>query len=260
MRYLSLCWRLLHVNFLREAAYRANFAGQLLQSLLSLGTGLAGLLVITGHGSLNGWDANRLLLLLGIYQIVGGVITLIIQPNMRQFMLEVHQGTLDFALLKPIDAQFLISVRRVQFWKLGDMLTGLGVLVVALIHLEAPLNWTQMLSFLVMLATGCMLIYSFWLMLATCAFWLVRLDNILVIFQDLYQAGRWPVTIYPGWLRWILTFLVPVAVATTLPAETLLGKLDWPFFLLTLCLLPCALLLSRWFWLRGLRHYTGASA
>jgi len=97
-------------------------------------------------------------------------------------------------------------------------------------------------------------------MLATCAFWLVRVDNILVIFQDLYVAGRWPVTIYPGWLRWPLTLLVPVTVATTIPAQALLGQLNWSLLLTVLLLTPCALGLARWFWWRGLRHYAGASA
>lgn len=260
MRYFLLCWRLLRINLLRETAYRANFLGQLLQSFLSLGSGLLGLEVVTSHGQLNGWDGNRLLLLLGIYEVVGGVITLVIQPNMQQLMREIHQGTLDFALLKPVDAQLLISLRRVEVWKLSDIIIGLGVLFVALVRLGTLLTWTQTLVFLVMLATGCALIYSFWLILATCAFWLVKVENILVIFQDLYQAGRWPVTVYPDWLRWTLTFLVPVAVATTLPAQALLGELNGPFLPLTLLLLPASILLSRWFWLRGLRHYTGASA
>ena len=66
---------------------------------------------------------------------------------------------------------------------------------------------------------GGLIIYSFWLILATLSFWFVRVENILVIFQSMYEAGRWPVRLYPGWLRYGLTFIVPVAFATTIPAE-----------------------------------------
>ncbi len=245
---------------LRELAYRANFFGQSLQAVFALASGLLGLALVDMHGALNGWNAGQLLVLLGVYQLVGGIISMLIQPGMREFMSQIRLGTLDFTLLKPVDAQFLVSARRLELWKLGDVLLGAGVLIIALLSLGTVLDWTRVLGFVVMLCAGCTLIYSFWLMLATCAFWLVRVDNILVIFQDLYVAGRWPVTIYPGWLRWPLTLLVPVTVATTIPAQALLGQLNWSLLLTVLLLTPCALGLARWFWWRGLRHYAGASA
>ncbi|HEY3991836.1 MAG TPA: ABC-2 family transporter protein [Ktedonobacteraceae bacterium] len=260
MRYVRLSWRLLRLNFLRETAYRANFFGQSLQAVFSLVSGLLGLAAVDVHGALNGWNAGQLLALLGIYQLVGGLISMLIQPGMRQFMGEIRLGTLDFTLLKPVDAQFLVSARRLELRRFGDVLLGLGVLLVALGELGTRLDWERVLGFVFTLGAGCALIYSFWLMLATCAFWLVRVDNILVIFQDLYVAGRWPTTIYPGWLRWSLTFLVPVTVATTIPTQALLGQLSWPLLLLVLLLTPCALILARWCWKRGLRQYTGASA
>ena len=81
--------------------------------------------------------------------------------------------------------------------------------------------------FLVMLLAGLVIVYSFLLLLATCAFWFVKLENVLVIFQALFgNAGRWPVTIFPPWLRAFLTFVVPVAFAVTVPAQALTGQLE----------------------------------
>ena len=85
-----------------------------------------------------------------------------------------------------------------------------------------------------MLLAGLVIVYSFLLLLATCAFWFVKLENVLVIFQALFgNAGRWPVTIFPPWLRAFLTFVVPVAFAVTVPAQALTGQLEaarpcWP--------------------------------
>jgi ABC-2 type transport system permease protein len=163
-------------------------------------------------------------------------------------------------LLKPEDAQLLVSIRLVQIWKLCDIVLGLAVVGVAPAHLGATVEAGEMLMFTFMLVAGGAIVYSFWLMLATSSFWLVRVENILVIFQDIYQAGRWPVSIYPSWLRWTLNFLVPVTVATTIPAQALLGQLAWPTLLGIALFALLALVLSRWFWLFGLRHYTGASA
>jgi ABC-2 type transport system permease protein len=88
----------------------------------------------------------------------------------------------------------------------------------------------------------------------------VRVENILVIFQSMYEAGRWPVGIYPGWLRFTLTFLVPVAFAVTIPAETVSGRLTLDSLAVALGLSVALLVISRWFWRFGLRHYSGASA
>jgi ABC-2 type transport system permease protein len=76
----------------------------------------------------------------------------------------------------------------------------------------------------------------------------------------LFQAGRWPVTIYPGWLRLTLTFVVPLAFAITVPAEGLTSRLTWGTLLLTVIVTGVMLLLTRLAWQYGVRNYSGASA
>jgi ABC-2 type transport system permease protein len=103
-------------------------------------------------------------------------------------------------------------------------------------------------------------VYSLCLMLATLAFWFIRVDNALIVFLTFWEAGRWPVQVYPEWLRRMLTFLVPVALATTVPVEALRGRLGPESLIGSLVLATVLLLVSRLFWLRGLRRYAGASA
>jgi ABC-2 type transport system permease protein len=104
------------------------------------------------------------------------------------------------------------------------------------------------------------IIYSFLLVLSTCVFWFVKLDNILNIFQSMYEAGRWPIGIYPPWLQATLTFLVPIGFAITVPAEALVGRLAVPTLAGAIALAIALPLLARWFWRIGVRHYSGASA
>jgi ABC-2 type transport system permease protein len=104
------------------------------------------------------------------------------------------------------------------------------------------------------------IVYSFWLILATLSFWFVRVENILVIFQSMYEAGRWPVSLYPAWLRFALTFLVPIAFATTVPAQALAGRLTWQILLGTVALAVALFVVSRFFWRVGIQRYSGASA
>jgi ABC-2 type transport system permease protein len=201
-----------------------------------------------------------MLALVGVYFITGGVIGLMIQPSLEQFITSVRDGTFDFTLVKPEDAQFLMSFQVVNIWKLIDIVMGAAVLATALIRLGDKVGAGQAVNFGLMLLTGGIIIYSFWVILATLAFWFVRVENILVIFQSMYEAGRWPISLYPGWLRFALTFVVPVAFATTVPAEALTGRLNGST-LLSAMVVACVLLaVSRLFWRVGLKRYSGASA
>ena len=76
----------------------------------------------------------------------------------------------------------------------------------------------------------------------------------------MYEAGRWPIGIYPDWLRYILTFLIPVAFAITIPAEALSGRLTTESLITSGLLCLFLFFFSRWFWTRGIKNYSGASA
>jgi ABC-2 type transport system permease protein len=261
MTYLRLLYVFFRIGILGELAYRVNFLVQLFQSLLGLGTALAGLAIIFSHTQdLGGWRPDELVALVGVYLLVGGAINLVIQPSMERLIESVREGTLDFTLTKPEDAQLLVSVQAVQIWKLTDVVLGAGVLIVALIRLGAAVGAWQAAAFGVALLAGGVIVYSFWLVLATCSFWFVRVENILVIFQSMYEAGRWPVSLYPGWLRFALTFVVPVAFATTVPAQALTGRLTGQTLLGAVALAAVLLVASRLFWRFGIRYYSGASA
>lgn len=261
MRYLRIVWIYFRLGLLGELEYRANFFIQMFQSALSLLVSLGGLSVVFEHTSaINGWTRAELLAVVGVYFLIGSAISVVIQPSLTRFMQDIREGTLDFTLIKPADAQLLVSVRQFQVWKGVDALLGLGVLGVALAQSGQQTGAREALSFSAALLAGGAIVYSFWLMLATLCFWFVRIDNILVIFESMYEAGRWPVGLYPAWLRFILTFLVPIAFAVTVPAEALTARLTAGTLLGAAALAAALLVLSRWFWGVGVRNYTGASA
>ena len=261
MRYLRLFGLFFRIGVMGELAYRVNFFVHLFVSLLDLGTALGGLMIVFAHVStLGGWRQDEVLALVGVYFLVGGFIRLLIQPSMERLIESVREGTLDFTLTKPEDAQILISVQRVEIWSLTDVVLGIGVLALALARLGAGVRSWHAVAFAVALAAGIVIVYSFWLMLATLSFWFVKVENILMIFQSMYEAGRWPVSLYPSWLRFALTFLVPIAFATTVPAQALAGHLTWRILLGAVALALALFLVSRVFWQTAIRRYSGASA
>src|SRR5690242_16697949 len=183
MIYLRLLWALVRLNIANELAYPTNFFVQLLQSLFQLGTALASLAIIFAHTrTLGGWRPDEMLALLGIYLLVGGAINLMLQPSMQRLISGIQQGTFDFVLVKPVDAQALASMQRINLWSSLDMLQGLLILVIALERSSTQIGIGAACRFALALLVSAAILYSFWLLLATCAFWVVRVESMLAIF------------------------------------------------------------------------------
>lgn len=261
LRPLRLFALFFRIGALNELQYRANLAVQVFQSAIALGTGLVVLGLVFGQTSnLGGWTQSELLAVMGVHILMGGVIRTAIQPNMERLMTDVRQGTLDYVLTKPEDAQVMVSVREFRIWQAVDVVVGGVVLAIAVAQLQSGIGLGAGLVFAVALLLGAMMIYCFWLLLTTAAFWIVRMDELHELFEGIYQSGRWPVTIYPGWLRISLTYLVPIAFAVTVPAEALTSRLTIETLALAAAFAVGLFVVTRWFWRIGLRNYSGASS
>ncbi len=260
-RPLQVAGTFLRVAALNELQYRVNFWLQLLQSLVALGTAVAVIaLVFQYTDELRGWSPYELLIVLGVHIVLGGVIQAVIQPNMQQLMNDIREGKLDHVLTKPVDAQLVVSVRNFAAWKLVDVVVGLGVVAVAMTQLRGAVGALGAVAFPATLFLGAVIIYCFWLIITIGSFWVVRMEHAAELFNGLYQAGRWPVTIYPGWLRILFTVLVPLAFAVTVPAEALTARLTATTFAGAVGFTVAIAALTRWLWKLGLRNYSGASA
>jgi ABC-2 type transport system permease protein len=258
---LRLAATFLRIGILNELQYRVNFVFSLVQSLISVGTSVAVLaLVFANTSSLRGWSSRELLVVMGVYVLVGGVIKMLIQPNMQQLMVDVQEGTLDFVLTKPADGQLLVSVRRVQLWQGVDVLVGAVLIVVAVLRLDSRPSALAVGAFVLTLLLGLVAIYCFWLIMSTAAFWITRLDPIVELFDGMYQAGRWPVSVYPGWLRVGFTVVVPLAFAVTVPASALTGRATALLLLGTVAFTLLLAALTRRTWTAALHRYSGASS
>jgi ABC-2 type transport system permease protein len=252
----------LSVGILNIVQYRADFVIAVVNAAISLLTQVFGLSVIFANTTdLRGWTANDLLVLIGIHFFITGAVGLVIRPSMEALMEGIRLGTFDFLLTKPADAQVIASSQVVAPQAMTDVLIGIGVMTFGFTRIGINLEPMSVVLFGVTLVAGLAIVYAFLMLLSTMAFWFIKLDNILVIFQALLgNAGRWPVTIFPGWMRPVLTFVVPVAFAVTVPAQALTGQLSLSGALLSVGVAAAFLVGSRLFWLVALRRYTGASA
>lgn len=261
MRFLKLLAAFYRTSVQTDVEYRADFFARVIASVLGLFTTMGSLAIAFQYTrQLKGWTFPQVLVLLAVYYVMNGLIEMFIAPNMREIMNQVREGTLDFVLLKPVSAQFMATFRTLNIWRASDLLVGIGLITYSVRRLALTVGLHQALEFALALACGAVVIYSFWLVLVTLTFWFVRLDNIEQIVWQAFEAGRYPVEIYPAWLKSSLTYVVPVVFVITVPAQALAGRLDPATLWIAAAVAAGAFVVSSAFWRFGLRFYTGASA
>jgi ABC-2 type transport system permease protein len=264
IRALKLILLFARVSVQNIAAYRFDLVMRSVMSVLHLGAELIGVWTIFKNTkSLAGWGVPHMIVLVGVYRIVAGGIRMSIVPNMRRVFDDIREGTLDFVLLKPVNSQFLVSIREFIVWRVVDVVLGAVIAVIGCVMLLGRVPPGPAITFVLMLAAGFAIVYAVWLILATLCFWFVRIQNIEMIFWNVFEAGRFPIVIYRPWVQWVLTFIVPLAFITTFPAGALFGdSAMMPRYTPLLAVVVAAVLLiaSNRFWHFGLRHYSGASA
>ena len=167
---------------------------------------------------------------------------------------------MDYTLLQPINSMFLVTFSRITVWRAWDLILATVLIVVGINIAGDTVTSINLLTFFLLTVSGAVVIYSLWIVLIALTFWFTKFDNNVTILQALLDAGRYPVTVYPVWLRILVTFVVPIAVATTVPLQGLRGELTIGRALIFIAISIASFLIASQVWRRGLKQYSGASS
>lgn len=258
---LSTWGALWRIRALHELHYRANLFLNLLQVLIDLAIGIVVIrLVFANVDDLNGWTQSELLAVLGTFTILDSLLRAVVLPNMWAIVQDVHDGSFDAVLLMPVDEQLVVTARELSVWDLSGVLIGAGVTAYAAVGLEAA-TAAEAIAYVALLPAAVAIVYGFFLAVTSLAFRIIRLDELLFrLAQNASYSGRWPLGIYPNWLRVSLTLIVPMGIAVTIPSNALTGRMSWLTISIALVTAGVVVTISRWLFRRGIRAYSGASA
>jgi ABC-2 type transport system permease protein len=261
--YLRLIRSFARASAQSEMAYRANFWISLLNSLLGLVTGVLAVVVLFGQvESINGWDMASTFAILGVYLTVSALRNLFIGPSLEALAGmdgEVWTGKLDFTLLRPIDVQFQASFRHWRPLALIDLALGLGVIGLAAWRLDSALSLLSLLNFFLAIGIGILILYAMLLTFAGLVFWSPGF-LFTWVFDGIFQMARYPVGVYPDWIKLILTWIVPVGMITTIPAEALAGSLSIAMLVASGGVALLMVFFATVVFRTGLRRYASASS
>ena len=261
MHNLRLISTLIKVNIQMSLAYRADTIINILLNIMWLGWELLSLNIIFNNTTtIGGWGLPELIALLGVFRLVNTMMIALIWPNTEKFNQSIRDGSMDYTILQPVNSMFLVTFSRITVWRVWDLLLAFVLIAVGINLSGDTITALHILTFSLLAISGMVVIYSLWIILIALTFWFTKFDNNVTIMQALLDSGRYPVSVYPVWLRIIVTYIIPIAVATTIPLQALRGDLNLNqvaiFFLIGIVSFWVA---SR-VWKVGLKQYSGASS
>lgn len=260
-RYLRLVGIQLRASTLLSLQYRWDFLIDGIISTFWMITAIVPLFVAyADRPTVAGWSFGEALVVVGWFIVLQGVLEGGINPSLQAVIEHIRKGTLDFVLLKPADAQFLVSTAKFLPWRSINMVAGAGLITWAFWHLGRTPTLGGVLSSLLLLVVASVLLYSLWILTVSAAFYVVKMDNLTYFFSSVFDAARWPASVFRGVFAFVFTFVIPLAVMTTFPAEALLGRLELRSLLGAIGGAALFALLSRRVWLHSIGRYTSASS
>jgi ABC-2 type transport system permease protein len=261
-------------SLVRDMTFRFNFLIDVVTSMawvfMNLGFYVLIFTFTPEIGDKTGWGQFEFFLFLGTGLLINSLVQAFFMTNADDFSELVRTGTLDFALLKPIDTQFLVSLTKVDWSALGNFAVGLLLIAYSLYRLEYVPGVVQIVLYPLYVACGVAIYYSLMIALAATSVWLGRNLTLFDFWFYITNFSRYPMEIYHGRigtpLQWTFTFIVPVLIVVNVPARLLAPPLspdtskDWLLPLYAIFATLMSLAASRWVFQRALRSYRSASS
>jgi ABC-2 type transport system permease protein len=258
-------------SLVRDMTFRSNFIIECVSSLSWMAMNLGYYLLIfqftTTIGRNSGWGKYEFFAFLATTLFINSIVQAFFMPNVEEFSELIRTGGLDFALLKPIDTQFLISLQKVDWSSLSNFLFAVALLAYALFNLTYRPTPVQIVLYPLYLACGVAVLYSLMIALAATSVWLGRNQTLYEFWFYITNFSRYPMEIYEGTigtpLRWFFTFIIPLLIVVNVPAQLMAKPLEtqsWPLAIFTVFAAAACLWGSRVIFRRAMLSYRSASS
>lgn len=216
-------------SFREDLETRVNLMLSAMSGILNLVIGFGILYVIFEKVEhLGGWTFSQSSVVYGMFIMLESATAMCFSPNLARLPEYVKSGELEYMLLRPVSVQLQLSVRHFKVWHIPDFIIGATVVAVGAMF-QSNISTGGVFLFFITFAAAICLLYSIWLLLSACAIWVIRADNLTQVFNAFFSAGRFPLSAFPAWMRFVMVTIFPVAFLTTVPAGALLDKIGPEF-------------------------------
>jgi ABC-2 type transport system permease protein len=260
-RYIRMTFLMMKNCLIREMQFRSNFIIRLFTEVLWLGMQFIYVEVLYGlTQSIGGWNVWQMVILLGTNHIINQLFEAFFFDNCTKLVDQIRLGDLDFVLVKPINSQFMVSLRYTDYASITNSFVGFAMIGFALHKLGTVITPVEVFLFLLLILNGIFILYSMVFCLSVLTFWMGRASNLFELYYQLTQFTRYPGEIYRFGLRMVLLTAIPMLVVSNFPAKVLVGGLLSDKLLYGCAIGFSFLLMTVWVWNLGLKRYRSASS
>jgi ABC-2 type transport system permease protein len=262
-RYLKIWGLQIKSSLMQRMAYQFNFVFMCLGSFTQIVLTIIFIKVIFSFiNNLSGWNYEQAMVVVASYMLVEGLVWATCS-YLSGITTNIKNGNIDFALVKPIDAQFLLSVWRCDPEDWVRVASGLIIFVYSLIKLKIGLVLLliKLPIFIILIINAYIITYGFNLIIKTFAFWTQDSNGLWTVGNAVSKMTQYPTDIFfHKTVRLLLSSIIPLAFMATVPAKALIWGISMPILLSSFCLAFVFFYISRKFFLYSFRYYSSASS
>lgn len=251
-------WR---TSLARELEFRANFLAKIGINIVWIGFYVISVAILFNNTtSIGTWTKGDVYILAAFFTFAEAIAYTIFVRNTQEIAEMIRNGNFDSILLRPVNTQFLASLRFVSFDELGTLIGSLAMLIYGLSQSQASINFRQILLALAFVGIGLIIFYCFAMTITIMVFWFIKLDNIRVLMTSTLQLVRFPADVLPTVIRRILVVVLPISFISTIPTQALLGRNIEPWAGIGVIISLLLFIGVKLFWDYALKAYSSASS
>lgn len=261
IKYLRLFKAFFVYSLQGKLEYRFDFFINVLRSVGWLFVGVFSFQVLFSQTAIiGGWTKAEAMSLFGIFVIITQLWYIFLAPNLLNFSDMIRTGEFDFLLMKPISTQFIVSLKEVYIYSFSNLLLGIGIVIYYGSQVAKVFDPVTIFVTILLIFNGLVVLYSIMLALVTLSFWIINFSSFWHVYEVLTEGARYPVTFFKNPLRFLFTFIIPLSIIFTIPAQYLVKDTDWWIIMIAFLVGVLCFYLSSKFFYFGIRHYNSASS
>lgn len=258
MKYLRLFWESLKLELSTDMAYKLNFFFKVISLIIADIIGpLIAMLIYSTTSGIPGWSFEEFILFQGTFILVFGINHFLFITFPFGIINDIRQGTFDKILVKPYNPLLYLSSTSIDVEGLAEVFVGILLIIWAALRLDISLS-VNTLFYLVIILCALVFLYALMVLIASLSFIFIKSFALLDLFFKMVDLARYPLNIYNAELRFFMTFIFPIAIVSSYPAQALLR--GFSILRLVEVILPVIgfLIVTLFIWKYSLKKYTSS--
>lgn len=231
-RYFKLYFTYAKLSLMSKFTYKANvIVGSLAFLVTEIVSLLTLFLLLRTVPTIEGYTLYQVGLLFGISNIAVGFDHLLSDRLWTIAYHEVKRGKVDHIFLRPVPVLFQVLASEIQLEAIGEIITGIGLIILCACNIEVTVTFGGVFLLIVGIICAAFLLTSLKIITSGSAFYFKTSGPMLQFVYNLARYARYPIKIYPHFIRYILLFVLPLGLATFMPFENLFNPVYNPYLL-----------------------------